>query len=316
MTCHEVQTELSLYLYGELDFAREEEMEQHLAECALCQRVLAREKNWHAALNSQQRDVSPELLNGCREALWTALPAAGDESSRPSPFSRWVELLGWRTTRWSARLAVASFLIFLGFFSAKWIDYNGISNLQIPGASAMSLVNSPGTRIRDIQPDQNGQVRITVEQVRERQVLGNVDEDNIQRLLLAAAKDSADPGIRVVSVEALSGQNGADVRDALIYSARRDPNAAVRLKALEGLRPFAGDKATREALKFVLEHDDNPGVRSEAIDVLAPVGQKTVMTPDLAGALQEIMRNAPEDDYVQARCFEMLREAHATLDAY
>ena len=37
MTCQEVQASLSLYLYGELDFAREEHLENHLAECAFCQ---------------------------------------------------------------------------------------------------------------------------------------------------------------------------------------------------------------------------------------------------------------------------------------
>ena len=44
MTCQDVQSSLSLYLYGELDFAQEEEVENHLADCAACQLSLAREK--------------------------------------------------------------------------------------------------------------------------------------------------------------------------------------------------------------------------------------------------------------------------------
>ena len=77
MTCHEVQTNLSLYLYGELDFAQEEALERHLEDCALCQRALAREKEWHASVNSDRQDVSFELLSKCRRDLRAALHADG-----------------------------------------------------------------------------------------------------------------------------------------------------------------------------------------------------------------------------------------------
>ena len=69
MNCQQIQNELSLYLYGELEFAREEEVEQHLAECAFCQHALAREKTWHATLKSEQADVPFELLAECRREL-------------------------------------------------------------------------------------------------------------------------------------------------------------------------------------------------------------------------------------------------------
>ena len=44
MTCAEVQAALSLYLYGELDFANEEAVESHIDECPFCQLALNREK--------------------------------------------------------------------------------------------------------------------------------------------------------------------------------------------------------------------------------------------------------------------------------
>ena len=129
-------------------------------------------------------------------------------------------------------------------------------------------------------------------------------------------EDPSDPGIRVYSVEVLKGQRGEDVRDALLKSARLDPNAAVRLKALEGLRQFTPDSSTVETLKYVLEHDDNAGVRSEAIDMLAPVGHNLQPAPDLAGTLQQIMRSEREDDYVRARCQQMLRQMNAPIAVY
>jgi hypothetical protein len=318
MTCHEVQVNLSLYLYGELDFAREEALEQHLEECALCQRFLAREKTWHTSLNSSRLDAPLELLSQCRQNLASVIAHKAEEQKQyPVSWRHWTQPFGFAAGRWSVGLALASFLVFIGFTSARWIDRHGLPGGSDNAAtSGMSLVNPSYARIRDIQPGDHNQVRILFDQVNQRAVTGTPEDETVRRLLLAAMQDTADPGIRVDSVEVLKGQNGADVRDALLKTVRHDPNAAVRLKALESLRPFASDAPTRDALKFVLQHDDNPDVRSEAIDVLAPASPGLDVTPDLAITLQEIMRSEQENDYVRARCLQILRSMNAPLDIY
>lgn len=318
MTCHEFQSNVSLYLYGELDFAQEEAFEQHLEGCALCQRFLAREKTWHTSLNSSRRDAPLELLAQCRLELNVAIEREKEEQKAHGAFWRnWTQPFGFGAGRWSLSLALASFLVFIGFTSARWIDRHGLpGSIEDGGASTMSLVNPSSARIRDIQPGDHNQVRILFDQVNQRAVTGTPEDETVRRLLLAAMQDPADPGIRVDSVEVLKGQNSVDVRDALLKTVRRDPNAAVRLKALESLRPFASDAATRDALKFVLQHDDNPDVRSEAIDILAPANPAIDVTPDLAITLQQIMRSEQENDYVRARCLQVLRSVNAPLDVY
>jgi len=318
MTCQQVQTKLSLYLYGELDFAEEEEVERHVGECALCERALAREKTWHTTLNGGQTDVPLDLLARCRRELKTVVSrSGGNGGSYARRLWRWAAPFGFSTTRWSMRLAAASLLIFAGFTAARWIDRNGLpGSFGTSGLSEEALINPPSVKVRDIQPGSNDRVRILVDQIREGEVTGRVDDAGVRQLLLAATRDSADPGIRVDSVEMLNGQNGDDVRDTLIHSVEHDPNAAVRLKALESLRSFAADSSTRSALKFVLEHDENPGVRTEAIDVLAPADEKMEFSPDLAGALQDVMRSGRDDDYVHMRCLQVLREMKASLDVY
>jgi HEAT repeat protein len=180
----------------------------------------------------------------------------------------------------------------------------------------MGLVNPYMAHVRDIQPDANDRIHIVFDQVREREITGRVDDDRVRQLLLAATKDPTDPGIRVDSVEILKDQNGSDVRDALLYSARHDSNSAVRLKAVEGLRRFIDDPSTQGTLKFVLEHDDNPAIRSEAIDILAPSSGPVQFSPDLENTLHEIMRYESSDDYVRSRCLQILREMKASLDVY
>ena len=64
-------------------------------------------------------------------------------------------------------------------------------------------------------------------------------ENRILRLLLAAAREEENPAVRVESVGMLQSQPASgEVRDVLL-TALYDSNAAVRLKAVEGLQTFA-----------------------------------------------------------------------------
>ena len=204
----------------------------------------------------------------------------------------------------------------VGFSAARWIDRNRVPLARIDESSQMDVVGPATARVRDIEPRDNGRVRIIFDQVRPHEIVGRVDDDDVRQLLLAAAKDPTDPGIRVDSVEILKNHDGSDVRDALIYSVRHDTNAAVRLKALEGLRRFAADQTTRDTLKFVLQHDDNPGLRSEAIDVLAPANQPLRLSPDMVGILQQIAGSDREEDYIRVRSIGLLREMKGAPDVY
>jgi hypothetical protein len=316
MICQQVQANLSLYLYGELDFATEEQLEEHLGGCALCQRALEREKSWHTTLNAERTDVPLDFLSACRRDLRTVLSSSGRGHKRLQ-LGRWLDFFDFSGTQWSTRLATASFLLLTGFAVARWVDRNGMPSVAgINGPSQMGMIDPASARIRDIQTSDNNRVRILFDQIRPREIIGSAGDDDIRRLLLAAMKDPTDAGIRVDSVEILTRQTGADVRDALIDSIRHDPNAAVLLKALEGLRPFSGDPLTRDALKYVLQHDENPGVRSEAIDVLVPANGRVEFNPDLAGTLQQILQSQREDDYVRMRSVQILQMMKASSNAY
>lgn len=311
MTCQQVQMNLSLYLYGELDFSQEEELEQHLNECALCKRALEREKAWHSTLNAEHVDVPLDLLSTCRRQLKAALPSLGIRNGKRPTFWRWIGQLGFSASAWSRQIAVASFLVLVGFTAGRWLDRNGLPGGFSGNRLEAGLLDPSTAHIRDIQPSDDNRVRIVIDQTREREIIGSIDDQEVRRLLFAAARDSSDPGLRVDSVDALKNQDGSDIRDALIYALRNDPNAGVRSKALEGLRRFVNDPATRESLAFVLQHDDNPEVRSQTIDVLAAVTGNVELSPELTGTFQEIVRSEQGDDYVRMRCMQLLRKMNA-----
>jgi hypothetical protein len=315
MTCQQVQTNLSLYLYSELDFAQEEALERHLDGCALCQRALAREKAWHTSLSAEQPDISFELLSECRRNLRVALKADGDVSLKPAWWHR-VLPGGFSPTRWSAQLAVASFLVFVGFAAARLIDSGHLTASSTDGMMRMGLIDAANARVRDIQPAGDNSVRIVVDRLQQQEITGKVDDDAVRRLLIAATQDPTDPGIRVDSVELLQRQSGSDVRDALLNTVRHDSNAAVRMKALQGLQHFSNDAATRQAIEFVLKHDANPDVRSEAIDILVPADRSVGLMPDVLVTLQDILNSERENDYVRSRSLQVLHAVNASSPIY
>ena len=316
MTCPQVQTHLSLYLYGELDYAQEEALERHLEGCALCQRALARERAWHASVDGEQHDVSFELLSECRRDLRTALRGEGQGSATVEWWKRFLPV-GFSATRWSAQLAAASFLVFAGFAAGRYINqatfHNPANNFSVASVSPFDI---PNARVRDIQPNGQNGVRIIVDRVQQQEVTGNLNDDVVRELLLNAMRDPTDPSIRVDSVEMLQRQGGNDVRDALLSSVEHDSNAAVRMKALEGLRRYSNDPKTRQAIEDVLKHDDNPDVRSEAIDILVPADQYVGITPDVLNTLQDIINSERVNDYVRSRSEQVLRAVNAVSPVY
>jgi hypothetical protein len=308
MKCHDAQSSLSLYLYGELDFAREEELENHLAQCAACQLSLAREKQWHTATNAQAQEPPLDLLAECRQQLRPAITRV--KTARPATVRgwwRWGNPFQISTTRWSAQIALASLLVGIGFASARLVDRG---SLNLSGTNEMSILNPANAVIRDIQTGDSGEVRIVVDQ--EREISGQLGDTNIRSLLLAGTRQP-DPGVRFYSVQLLnkqanSGQSDA-IRQILFDSVRNDPNPAVRLEAINGLRRFETDPDALEAIKFVIQHDDNPEVRYQAIDILAPPDATVPMTPAVTQTIQDVLLSSPEDDYIRARCSQALHQA-------
>ena len=78
------------------------------------------------------------------------------------------------------------------------------------------------------------------------------------QLLMAAAKEGADPGLRAQTVTILVGDaDASDVREALAFAMANDENTNVRLKAMEGLQRYANDPMVQNALAHVLLNDPN-----------------------------------------------------------
>jgi hypothetical protein len=235
-----------------------------------------------------------------------------EEPPQPQRSRWWDRLIDGLTLRPSAGLwrpVGAAALVAIGFFGAR---------LNIAGGGAyqsMGLAEPQTARVRYVEPAGDGRVQLVLDETRQRVISGSLDDQQIQVLLLGAARDAMDPGLRAESVELLNQRaQSAEVRGVLIDTLRHDQNAGVRWKALEGLKPFARQPEVRGALSQVLLSDGNPGLRTQAIDLLT--GSEANVDREIIGTLQELMQRGESQDYVRERCLRTLQAMKASAEIY
>ena len=327
LTCGEAGDRLALLLYGELEFNEEERLETHLETCAACSAALERQRAIHAAIDGVGVTPSPALLESCREDLFEALrlqgaPLEEARAGHPEGESWWSQVMasfrggfGTSVTLNWLRPAGAVALVAIGFMAARLMPSIGAPGRGDAAYSAMDLAGLGPAQIRNVQADGNGRVDIVFNETKQRTLSGSVKDAAIRNLLVAAAKESADPGLRAETVTILVGDAGsADVRDALVFALDNDRNTVVRWRAMEGLKSYAHEPAVQTALARVLLHDINPGMRTQAIDLLtSETGVE--MDRQVVGALQQMVTQE-DDAYVRERAEKMLEAAKASAGIY
>ena len=308
LACEQVRENLSLMLYGELPFTDEEAVQSHLATCADCRAAWVSEQRWHDELTVSTLEPPAGLLVQCRQQLRAVLPETPVRGRVANWFSNW----NWSLT---AKPALGLALVALGYFGARFPPLTGTGTGTGTGTSAGATLSAGAARVRYVEADPAGNVRIVVDETRPRIVTGRADDPEVQRWLLAATRDAGDPGLRAETVALLQGGAGVlDVRRALVAALESDPNAGVRLKAIEGLRRHAAEPDTRQALMRVLNADDNPGIRTQAIDLLTE-GSPRALDAQMVGMLQQLMRRE-ENVYIRQRCEKALRMANASAEIF
>jgi hypothetical protein len=312
MTCDAVTKAIPLYYYGELAPDVEEGVEDHLVSCAGCRVEMERQRSLAAALDQARVSPPPELLAECRHELVRAVYRQDAPASRHDASDPWGLFRAGFRSLWGPGIrfgqpvgAVA--LLALGFFAARFIA-NSPSGASLAGMTGTDAVMSS---IRSVQPQADGIVRISLDETRRRVISGRVDDQKIRVLLMAAAREQDNPGVRVESVGLLKNQcSFSDIRAALLEAVLHDPNPGVRLKALEGLKSFGANADVRHALAQVLLKDQNPGVRIQVIDLLI-----ANQDPATVGVLQTLI-GKEDNSYVRLRCRNALREMNASVGTF
>ena len=307
MTCDSMARLIPLYFYGELMPEEEDRLEEHLHACAVCTREMERQRAMAAALDRRRAEVPPMLLESCRADLLAAIQGGAPRSEKPAkgPWTLFLEALAATLSGFNLyRTPVGAVaLVAVGFFAARFTGAGLPASLLSPAGEVFSTV-------RSVEPDNSGRVQIAFDETRRRVVSGPTGDRDIQKLLLAAARED-NPAVRVESMDLLKSRaDSGEVRDALLNAVARDSNAGVRLKALDGLKPLAGDPQVRKTLAQVLLADDNPAVRMQVVDLL-------VLHRDdsMVGVLQNLVQKE-DNNYVRLKCEKALKDMNASIGTF
>jgi HEAT repeat protein len=309
MTCDSVSKLIPLYFYGELTPDEEDRLEEHLHECVECTSALERQRTLAAALNQRQADVPQFLLEDCRSDLMAAIQGGAPRAERTNkgPWKLFLEALGSTFTglRRLRQPVGAVAMVALGFLAARFTG--STPPTAAPESSAAGEVFAT---VRDVKADSGGRVQIAYDETRRRTVTGSMEEQGIQKLLLAAAHEE-NPAVRVESVGLLQSRKGSsEVRDALITVLAHDANVGVRLTALEGLKPLAGDPEVLKTLENALRADDSSAVRMQVVNVLA-----TLRNGSVVGVLQDAVQRE-DDRSVRLKVEKALKDMNASIGSF
>src|ERR1022692_2719543 len=227
MKCEWVRENITLQVYGELADDARHELEQHVARCADCAAELKAEQEFHDLLSRERAaEPTPNLVAASRMRLQEAL-----ETAEQGGFWRRLAFdpANWlRQVRFSP--ALASAILILGFAGGVGASYRVFPHPpQGPAAAAPAPAEASITGIQSIsqQPGTN-QIDIKYNTVSTQEAQGSMNDQRIQQLLLFAARNNYNSGVRMDSVDLLTPEpNNTHVREALIYVLRYDSNPGV-----------------------------------------------------------------------------------------
>ena len=317
MTCDQMQSRISLYLYGELKAEENDALEDHVEHCGDCTRVLEEEREFFALLDTHKPVEAPgSLLAECRHDLMRNVYRS--EPVRTGVWGWWDGVqrslagarLVWQPT---AALAVAALAFYAGRTTqsgpAGTFPWSSEPRVQ---QGALSVGDTPLTGIESVAIDpREGNVQIVVEEVSRRTISGSSQDPHIRQLLLSTKRMALNSGVRLDMLDVLTQRTeDVDVRRFLVDSMKEDSNAGVRFKALDALKAHKQDPEVRQALMEVLRRDGNPGMRVQAIELLTETPDR-----DLVGVLQELVETEA-NQYVRLRSEQTLQELNASVDRF
>jgi hypothetical protein len=305
--------QLCLTLFDELSGEEQRLLDAHLGACEECRNELEDIRRVQAEMDRASVEVTDALLSEARAALHTALVRLRRKRSAADAVRAFIaESLVPRYRIAFGGIAMAVAGLFIGYLVFAPAGKNSLPGSSVAGRSvsggalqqrvekeesraadaegtlASDDAHSPGARssftkggaratnVRIIHADaRTGAVEFVFDAVSPVHVSGNVNDENVRKILVRTLSDEENPGVRLKAVGMILSNAETEtnldpeMKTALITALKKDDNPAVRQAALAVLQLHSQDKEIQRALAYVLLHDKNSGVRIAAINTLA-----------------------------------------------
>jgi anti-sigma factor RsiW len=286
MKCEHAQQSIVQYIYGELSDEHCHSLELHLAGCEDCRSELQAYQALRQTLSlAPVEEPSPNFLAQSRVRLDDAIDLL-------PPSSLWMRFeIGWQgflaQLHAAPGMAMAIAVLGLGIGASAghyWkhaVARRPVTQVAAAAAAPAETASVPSVfNVSEIvQHPNTDMVEVHFNKMVPATVEGSIDDPEVQKLLLMATQNAVNPRVQSNSVALLAAQCEAGhfcedgpVRTALMVALRYDRDPAVRLKALDGLKPYVGqDVRVRDAVLESLMHDPSQPVRGHALQMLEPV---------------------------------------------
>ncbi len=314
MKCDTAQQNMIFAGYGELHDEQIDGLEEHLAGCKTCRDELEALRAMQQALALHpMQEPSPNLLAQSRMRLDEELdliPAHGFMTQMRSLF--YGSLASIRNSP-----ALTVLLMGIGFFAGYFtLRYQIVHRPQPGGGTVVLYKQGTIANISGITRTPNSEiVQVNYNKIVPETLQGSLDDPQIRELLTMGTMEPASTGVKESIVTALADEckaghrcqgesDGKGIQGALLVALRYDKDPTVRLKALEGLKPYVQQKRVRDVILDCLLHDPNASVRAASVDVLPPVQADS--------SVRQVLRTVSTQDqnpYIRTASYNVLQSS-------
>ncbi len=273
---------LRLSLYHELSDQDQTVLDHHLTTCERCRVDFDELKRIHTMMaHHRPTAIQEPFLQEVRRNLRLRIQSDSENKSLWANVRSLIDgILAPRLQVALGGVATLVMGILVGYFVFKVPSEKNLVMRQTAfSSSAMEAGESQITNIRFLDRNtQNGDVEFTFETMTPVRIRGNVNDENVQKVLARALVSDQNAGIRLRAVnmigtkaeQKLFGRPGLDaqVKTALITALQHDRNLGVRKEALNVLKNYLPDSAIVRAFLSTLANEKNTGLKIAAINSL------------------------------------------------
>jgi hypothetical protein len=268
---------LQLSLYGELNDMERALLERHLESCAQCRRTLQELKNLHDTLE-RRRSIADQdsLLMEARKELKISIQFENNRRSL------WENIKGFvnETFPPGIQAALGSIgVLSIGILIGYYFFASSSDRSLLQQTSAIEAGESQISNLRFLDRNrQTGDVEFTFETMTPVRIRGNINDEQVQKVLARALVSNQNVGTRLRAVSMMGTQADqrqvsipeldVSVKSALIAALLYDRNLGVRREALAVLKNYLPDPDIVRAFLDVLDKENNTGLKIAAINSL------------------------------------------------
>jgi hypothetical protein len=303
---------IQLSFLGEADEQQKTDLKNHISVCTECRAELESLKELDEYLfASKSMKVPEKLLSESRNILRDKIRIERIRQNNPGRVLDNISFFITSNYKYlvNGAAAMAAGLL-IGFFLFKTPAADNYQDNNVE----MAALTEEDARIRNIRiidpnPDDD-QIEFSFEAVKEVRINGSLNDKKIRNILMYAAMNGSNPGVRLNSLNVLNNSDNydKDVKEAIISAAKYDDNPGVRREALKFLKTFPFDQEVKQSYLYIILNDTSTAMRIDAINELVQASSKG---SELNNEEVEIFREkllTDENDYIRYRARTVLEE--------